>query len=248
MDVTVPVSRQSTSSRSWVPAAACDRRTARQSIARLPAGRQPSRSRRRFCDRCIRASGPLRLDSQSIPPTTGQSRLRLARRRMHRSRPKAPVVESTAWTGRTRHADRARRADPLHLRGLPHLPGRRPTARVDRRRALRDASARSTTSASCPCASHSRLEAWLREHPVGEVYAAPLDVILSDVDVVEPDLLFVSERARARSSASGSTARPISSSRSSRRARDARTKSPSAGCTSASACASTGLWMARSTS
>jgi Uma2 family endonuclease len=40
------------------------------------------------------------------------------------------------------------------------------------------------------------LEAWLREHPVGEVYAAPLDVILSDVDVVEPDLLFVSnERA-----------------------------------------------------
>jgi Uma2 family endonuclease len=40
------------------------------------------------------------------------------------------------------------------------------------------------------------LEAWLRAHPVGEVYAAPLDVILSDVDVVEPDLLFVSnERA-----------------------------------------------------
>jgi Uma2 family endonuclease len=40
------------------------------------------------------------------------------------------------------------------------------------------------------------LATWLREHPVGEVYAAPLDVILSDVDVVEPDLLFVSnERA-----------------------------------------------------
>jgi Uma2 family endonuclease len=39
------------------------------------------------------------------------------------------------------------------------------------------------------------LEAWLREHPVGEVYTAPLDVILSDVDVVEPDLLFVSNES-----------------------------------------------------
>jgi Uma2 family endonuclease len=40
------------------------------------------------------------------------------------------------------------------------------------------------------------LESWCREHAIGEVYAAPLDVILSDVDVVEPDLLFVShERA-----------------------------------------------------
>ena len=40
------------------------------------------------------------------------------------------------------------------------------------------------------------LEGWLREHPVGEVYVAPLDVILSDVDVVEPDLLFVSNERR----------------------------------------------------
>ena len=37
---------------------------------------------------------------------------------------------------------------------------------------------------------------WLREHPVGKVYAAPLDVILSDADVVEPDLLFVSNERR----------------------------------------------------
>ncbi len=37
---------------------------------------------------------------------------------------------------------------------------------------------------------------YLREHPAGELYDAPLDVILSDVDVVEPDILFVSnERA-----------------------------------------------------
>ena len=40
------------------------------------------------------------------------------------------------------------------------------------------------------------LESWLRQHPVGELSVAPMDVILSDVDVVQPDLLFVSkERA-----------------------------------------------------
>jgi Uma2 family endonuclease len=39
--------------------------------------------------------------------------------------------------------------------------------------------------------------AWLLEHSVGEVYSAPLDVILSDVDVVEPDLLFVSNERSA---------------------------------------------------
>jgi Uma2 family endonuclease len=37
---------------------------------------------------------------------------------------------------------------------------------------------------------------WLAEHPVGRVYFAPMDVILSTHDVVEPDLLYVSnERA-----------------------------------------------------
>lgn len=36
---------------------------------------------------------------------------------------------------------------------------------------------------------------YLRAHPLGELVAAPLDVILSDFDVVEPDLLYVS-RAR----------------------------------------------------
>ena len=38
---------------------------------------------------------------------------------------------------------------------------------------------------------------YLREHPVGELYDAPLDVILSDVDVVEPDVLFVSKERAA---------------------------------------------------
>jgi Uma2 family endonuclease len=40
------------------------------------------------------------------------------------------------------------------------------------------------------------LHAYLRRHPVGAVFAAPFDVVLSDLDVVEPDLLYVSrERA-----------------------------------------------------
>ena len=38
---------------------------------------------------------------------------------------------------------------------------------------------------------------YLKRHPAGEIYGAPFDVVFSDFDVVEPDLLFVSrERAR----------------------------------------------------
>jgi len=36
------------------------------------------------------------------------------------------------------------------------------------------------------------LWAYLKEHPIGRVFAAPFDVVLSSVDVVEPDLLYVS--------------------------------------------------------
>ena len=32
---------------------------------------------------------------------------------------------------------------------------------------------------------------YLRDHPIGELFTAPLDVILSDYDVLEPDLLFI---------------------------------------------------------
>ncbi len=39
---------------------------------------------------------------------------------------------------------------------------------------------------------HLALGAYLRASPVGKLYYAPLDVFLSDHDVVEPDLLFVS--------------------------------------------------------
>jgi Uma2 family endonuclease len=36
------------------------------------------------------------------------------------------------------------------------------------------------------------LRAFLEMHPLGRLFAAPADVILSDIDVVEPDLLFIS--------------------------------------------------------
>lgn len=35
---------------------------------------------------------------------------------------------------------------------------------------------------------------YLQQHPVGRVFAAPFDVILSDFDVVEPDLLYISRQ------------------------------------------------------
>lgn len=38
---------------------------------------------------------------------------------------------------------------------------------------------------------------FLEAHPIGRVYLSPLDVVLSDIDVVEPDLLFLSvERSK----------------------------------------------------
>src|SRR5438874_12146453 len=33
---------------------------------------------------------------------------------------------------------------------------------------------------------------YLRQHPVGRLYHAPLDVVFSRYDVVEPDLMFIS--------------------------------------------------------
>ncbi|MBI2836027.1 MAG: Uma2 family endonuclease [Acidobacteria bacterium] len=38
---------------------------------------------------------------------------------------------------------------------------------------------------------------YLKDHPIGSVFAAPFDVVFSDLDVVEPDLLYISrERGR----------------------------------------------------
>jgi Uma2 family endonuclease len=40
---------------------------------------------------------------------------------------------------------------------------------------------------------HALLWTYLRQHPLGRVFIAPLDVVFSDFDVVEPDLLYVSK-------------------------------------------------------
>jgi Uma2 family endonuclease len=46
-------------------------------------------------------------------------------------------------------------------------------------------------------ALYAELYMWLQSNPIGEVFVAPFDVLLSDVDVVEPDLLYISsERKR----------------------------------------------------
>jgi len=41
---------------------------------------------------------------------------------------------------------------------------------------------------------HWLIRSFLAGHPVGEVFFAPLDVVFTDFDVVQPDLLFVSSR------------------------------------------------------
>jgi Uma2 family endonuclease len=43
---------------------------------------------------------------------------------------------------------------------------------------------------------HGLMWTWLDVHPIGQLFPAPLDVVFSDFDVVEPDLLYLSnERA-----------------------------------------------------
>jgi Uma2 family endonuclease len=41
-------------------------------------------------------------------------------------------------------------------------------------------------------AFHLLIATWLETHPIGRVFLSPLDVILTEFDVVEPDLLYVS--------------------------------------------------------
>jgi Uma2 family endonuclease len=56
---------------------------------------------------------------------------------------------------------------------------------------------------------HLLIGTWLREHAIGRVYFAPLDVLFSRSDVVEPDLLYVSdERAPALLSGNHVTGAP----------------------------------------
>jgi Uma2 family endonuclease len=43
---------------------------------------------------------------------------------------------------------------------------------------------------------HFALREYLRAHPMGQVFFAPFDVIMSQFDVVEPDLLYISNERR----------------------------------------------------
>jgi Uma2 family endonuclease len=52
------------------------------------------------------------------------------------------------------------------------------------------------------------LGAWLETHPIGRVFYAPLDVVFSRFDVVEPDLLFLSA-ARAAEALQGDFVRVV---------------------------------------
>jgi Uma2 family endonuclease len=45
---------------------------------------------------------------------------------------------------------------------------------------------------------HVLIATWLEEHPIGQVFLSPLDVVLSDIDVVEPDLLYLSNERAAQ--------------------------------------------------
>lgn len=40
--------------------------------------------------------------------------------------------------------------------------------------------------------------AWLEDHPIGQVFHAPYDVVFSDIDVVEPDVLYLSNERAAQ--------------------------------------------------
>ena len=45
---------------------------------------------------------------------------------------------------------------------------------------------------------HLLIGNWLEDHPVGRVFYAPYDVVFSDFDVVEPDLLYLSNERAAQ--------------------------------------------------
>ena len=43
---------------------------------------------------------------------------------------------------------------------------------------------------------HLMIGGWLQTNPIGEAFLSPLDVVFSDFDVVEPDLLYISTARR----------------------------------------------------
>ena len=45
---------------------------------------------------------------------------------------------------------------------------------------------------------HLTIGAWLEDHPIGKVFLAPYDVVFSQFDVVEPDLVYLSNERAAQ--------------------------------------------------
>lgn len=45
---------------------------------------------------------------------------------------------------------------------------------------------------------HLEIGNYLKAHPIGEVFFAPLDVVISNIDIVEPDLLYMSRERAAQ--------------------------------------------------
>jgi len=89
------------------------------------------------------------------------------------------------------------------------------------------------------------LHGHVRERGLGSVYYAPIDVILANTTIAQPDLVFV-VRAGSRSSANGeSRGLPIWSSRSFPPGRFAGTAARKRSSTRASASPTTGSWMPR---
>jgi Putative restriction endonuclease len=88
---------------------------------------------------------------------------------------------------------------------------------------------------------------WLETHPKGRLFYAPLDVVFSTFDVVEPDLLYVSnERSRVLTvpNVQGAPDLVIESARA---AHGSATKRSNGVCTSGRAYRNTGLWIRIST-
>ncbi len=52
------------------------------------------------------------------------------------------------------------------------------------------------------------IEKWLEDHPAGEMFFAPLDVVLTNIDVVVPDLIYISSERSAGLEAKGMFAAP----------------------------------------
>ena len=99
-----------------------------------------------------------------------------------------------------------------------------------------------------PTTSHQRvvlkllysLQQYLEENEVGEVFAVPHDVLLSDHDIVQPDVFFVADGCRDIVKERGIEGGRTSSRRSCRRATGGTTRSASGSCTPGTASPSTG--------